>query len=93
MTIWPEISFQDRIDTSEFRIHERAHITVNDDSCRGCTTRECVVACPANLFVPTSDGGSCGDGACGDDGDPRRTHPHPSHSWRGACRESYHATF
>ena len=57
MTIWPEISFQDRIDTSEFRIHERAHITVNDDSCRGCITRECVVACPANLFVPTSDGG------------------------------------
>ena len=45
MTIWPDISFQDRIDTSEFRIHERAHITVNDDSCRGCTTRECVVAC------------------------------------------------
>ena len=54
---WAEMSFQDRIDTAEFRIHERAHITVNGDSCRGCTTRECVVACPANLFVPTSDGG------------------------------------
>ena len=24
---------------------------------RGCTTRACVTACPANLFVPTSDGG------------------------------------
>ena len=56
-TAWAEMSFQDRIDTAEFRIHERAHITVNGDSCRGCTTRECVVACPANLFVPTSDGG------------------------------------
>lgn len=47
---WAELSFQDRIDTAEFRIHERAHITVNGDSCRGCTTRECVVACPANLL-------------------------------------------
>ena len=56
-TAWAEMSFLDRIDTAEFRIHERAHITVNGDSCRGCTTRECVVACPANLFVPTSDGG------------------------------------
>lgn len=54
---WPEISFEERIGTAEFRIHEKAHITVNGDSCRGCTTRECVVACPANLFVPTSDGG------------------------------------
>ena len=32
---WAEMSFQDRIDTAEFRIHERAHITVNGDSCRG----------------------------------------------------------
>ena len=54
---WAEMSFQERIETAEFRIHERAHITVNGDSCRGCTTRKCVVACPANLFVPTSDGG------------------------------------
>ena len=43
-TTWAELSFQERIDTA-------------GDSCRGCTTRECVVACPANLFVPTSDGG------------------------------------
>jgi ferredoxin like protein len=54
---WSSIPFDERIGTAEFRIHERAHITVNGDSCRGCTTRECVVACPANLFVPTSDGG------------------------------------
>ena len=26
-------------------------------SCRGCSTQACVVACPANLFVPTTDGG------------------------------------
>ena len=37
--------------------NRRAHITVDGDSCRGCTTRACVTACPANLFVPTSDGG------------------------------------
>ena len=36
---------------------ERAHITVDGDACRGCTTKACVTACPANLFVPTSDGG------------------------------------
>lgn len=56
-TTWSGIPFEERMATAEFRIHERAHITVNGDSCRGCTTRECVVACPANLFVPTSDGG------------------------------------
>ena len=43
--------------TAEFRVHERAHIVFNSDSCNGCTTRACVVACPANLFVPTADGG------------------------------------
>ncbi|MFM8483273.1 MAG: ferredoxin family protein [Actinomycetota bacterium] len=54
---WNAIPFDEWMSTAEFRIHERAHITVNGDTCRGCTTRECVVACPANLFVPTSDGG------------------------------------
>lgn len=56
-TAWSGIPFEERMGTAEFRIHDRAHITVNGDSCRGCSTRECVVACPANLFVPTSDGG------------------------------------
>ena len=42
---------------AEFRVGERAHITVDGDACRGCTTKACVVACPANLFVPTADGG------------------------------------
>ena len=54
---WSLISFDDRMATSEFRIHERAHIVVDGDACRGCSTKECVVACPARLFVPTSDGG------------------------------------
>lgn len=54
---WPERSFEDRMGTAEFRVHERAHIVVDGDVCRGCTTRACVVACPARLFVPTSDGG------------------------------------
>lgn len=51
------IDFQDRMGTVEFRVSERAHITVDGDSCRGCTTRACVSACPADLFVPTADGG------------------------------------
>ena len=54
---WPVLSFEDRMATTSFDVHERAHITVDGDSCRGCTTRQCVVACPANLFVPTADGG------------------------------------
>ena len=54
---WPEISFQDRMDTVRFDVHERAHITVDGSKCEGCSTQHCVVACPANLFVPTSDGG------------------------------------
>ncbi len=51
------VSFEDRMATVEFRVHERAHITVDGDACQGCTTKGCVAACPANLFVPTSDGG------------------------------------
>ena len=51
------IDFEDRMATVEFRVGERAHITVDGDTCRGCTSRECVAACPANLFVPTADGG------------------------------------
>jgi ferredoxin like protein len=57
MSEWPELSFEDRMATVDFRVHHRAHITVDADVCRSCTTRACVVACPANLFVPTSDGG------------------------------------
>src|ERR1700722_8070232 len=43
--------------TVEFRVGERAHITVDSDVCRSCTTKACVTACPANLFAPTADGG------------------------------------
>jgi len=53
----PDIGFEDRMGTVEFRVAPDAHIVVDGDSCRGCTTRACVSACPANLFVPTSDGG------------------------------------
>jgi len=54
---WDGVSFDDRMSTVEFRISERAHIVVDSDVCRSCTTRDCVTACPANLFAPTSDGG------------------------------------
>ena len=50
-------SFEDRMATVEFRVAERPHITVDSDVCRSCTTKACVHACPAQLFVPTSDGG------------------------------------
>ena len=43
--------------TAEFHVHDQAHIVVDGAACADCSTRDCVVACPANLFVPTSDGG------------------------------------
>ncbi|HEY5874099.1 MAG TPA: 4Fe-4S dicluster domain-containing protein [Ilumatobacteraceae bacterium] len=54
---WPALSFENRMATATFDVHERAHITIDGDACHGCTTKPCVVACPANLFVPTADGG------------------------------------
>ncbi len=54
---WRGISFEERMATVDFRVGERAHITVDSEVCRSCTTRACVTACPANLFAPTADGG------------------------------------
>ncbi|WP_370950479.1 ferredoxin family protein [Amycolatopsis sp. cg5] len=54
---YPEISFEDRMSTVDFQVSRRAHIEVDSEICNSCTTRECVHACPANLFVPTTDGG------------------------------------
>ena len=54
---WPEVGFEDLIGTTRFDVHEQAHIVVDGAVCADCSTRECVVACPAKLFVPTADGG------------------------------------
>ena len=54
---YPAISFETRMDSVEFRVHERPHIVVDDTICRDCSVRGCITACPANLFIPTSDGG------------------------------------
>ena len=54
---WPEMSFADRMDTVDFKVDDKAHIVVDSTICEDCSTRACIVACPANLFVPTSDGG------------------------------------
>lgn len=54
---WPEMAFAELIGTVEFRVGQRAHITVDSGVCRSCTTKACVTACPANLFAPTADGG------------------------------------
>ena len=55
--VWPRQSFEELIDSTRFDIHEQAHITVDDTVCSDCPSRECIVACPAKLFVPKSDGG------------------------------------
>ena len=54
---WAPVSFEDRMATVDFRVAPDPHITVDSDVCRGCSTKQCVTACPADLFVPTSDGG------------------------------------
>ena len=54
---WPEISFTDRMASTEFKVHDTAHIVVDGKVCKDCSTKACIVACPADLFVPTSDGG------------------------------------
>ncbi|MEK7293270.1 MAG: 4Fe-4S dicluster domain-containing protein, partial [Actinomycetota bacterium] len=54
---WNQISFEDRMETVEFRVHEVAHITVDSNICQICPSRECIAVCPANLFVPTANGG------------------------------------
>ncbi len=52
-----DTNFIETMETAEFRVSPDAHIVVDGAICADCTTRECVVACPANLFVPTADGG------------------------------------
>ena len=54
---WPEIAFTDRMSTVDFNVDEKPHIVVDGKVCADCSTRACIVACPADLFVPTSAGG------------------------------------
>lgn len=54
---WDSMPFAERMNTVEFRVDDRAHIVVDGTVCKDCSTKSCVVACPADLFVPTSDGG------------------------------------
>jgi ferredoxin like protein len=43
--------------TVHYVVAVEPHIVVDNEVCRNCSTRECVNACPANLFVPLADGG------------------------------------
>ncbi|NIJ13737.1 ferredoxin like protein [Saccharomonospora amisosensis] len=54
---YADLAFDDRMARVDFRVATNAHIVVDTDVCRSCTTKACVHACPANLFVPTDDGG------------------------------------
>ena len=51
------ISFADRMDMVQFDVAEKAHIVVDSAVCEHCSTKACVTACPADLFVPKADGG------------------------------------
>jgi ferredoxin like protein len=54
---WDEVGFGDRMATVSFLVSPNAHIVVDGRKCADCSVRGCVVACPADLFVPTADGG------------------------------------
>lgn len=45
-----------RLATVRFRVDSHAHIQVNNEVCKECSTQACVYVCPANLFTPLSDG-------------------------------------
>jgi len=47
----PEVGFEDRMATVEFRVAATAHITVDGDSCRGCTTKACTTVCPSGALT------------------------------------------
>ncbi len=51
------LSLEERMASVEFRVAPVAHIVVDGEVCRSCTTKACVTACPAGLFVPTASGG------------------------------------
>lgn len=51
-----DISFEDRMATVLFDVAPAPHIFIDGDKCRGCSTKDCVTACPANLFIPLDDG-------------------------------------
>ena len=46
---WPTMSFTDRMDTVRFDVSPNAHIVVDGRKCADCSTRGCIVVCPANL--------------------------------------------
>ena len=88
--MYRDISFEDLMDAVDFDVGERAHITVDTEVCRSCTTQACVSACPAKLFVPTGDGGilfnyeqcfECGTcyQICNNEGDISWTYPDGGH--------------
>lgn len=45
------------LEAMDFDVAPTAHITLDSSRCDGCSTHICVSACPAELFVRTSDGG------------------------------------
>ena len=48
---------EEKVALCAIKHHPDSHIRLNLDECRRCETRPCLSACPANLFVVTSDGG------------------------------------
>ena len=44
------LSVDDKMATVKIKIDKDAHITVNKEHCKGCTTRPCLVVCTAENY-------------------------------------------
>ena len=50
------VSLSAVLEAMEFDVAPEPHIILDSSKCDGCSTQICVSACPAELFVRTSDG-------------------------------------
>jgi len=51
-----EPTIDDKLATTRFRQHHEPHILVDGTKCEGCSTRDCLIVCPAKLFSLLTDG-------------------------------------
>ena len=48
---------EDKVALCAIKHHEKSHIQLDADACRGCDTRICLKACPAHLYTMEPDSG------------------------------------
>lgn len=46
-----ELNIQERLATIRFICNNSSHLSVDDAKCKICKTRECLTACPADVYT------------------------------------------